>query len=111
MKTCVNIIIVLFVLLCFTNSRAGTIEIKDWLITGSFTNDKATELLHYAFLDEANVAPTAGESAGEFKLQKISAHNVDFMKYGFKKTDNCVAYAFTYIYSETEQLAGHRIGQ
>lgn len=86
-------------------SIAGTVKITGWLIAGPFTADKTTDLLSTPFINEPDAAPAEGEAAVANQWKKVNGPYINFLKTGFLKTENCTAYAFSYVYSQSDQLA------
>jgi alpha-mannosidase len=85
-------------------------KIDRWLIAGPFTTAMTADLLMTPYLDEPGAAPAEGDAAGSSRWKALDASFVDFVRQGFNKTDNCAAYAFTYIYSPRDQVASIRFG-
>jgi alpha-mannosidase len=84
---------------------AGTVKINEWLIAGPFTSDKPGELIQTPFINEPDAAPAEGDTAGINRWKKFNGPFVNFLKAGYAITENCAAYAFTYVYSLSDQLA------
>ncbi len=91
-------------------SQNGVVKINNWLVAGPFTSARTTDLLGHPFIDEQAASPVEGEPAGSEKWKKLTASFVDFTKQGFASTQNCAAYAFTYVYVPSDRLAVIRFG-
>jgi len=84
--------------------------INQWLIAGSFTDSKSTDLHQKSFIDEAGLSPQDGEMAGKQQWNAVNLHTVDFKNAGFAETSDAVAYAFVYVYSKENQPATLLLG-
>lgn len=90
--------------------QTNVVKIDKWLVAGSFFAAPTTDLWGFPFLDEPGAAPSEGDKVGDVLWKKVTTPFVDFTKQGFAKTENCAAYAFSYIYSPSNRLAAIRFG-
>ncbi len=102
----------LLLALFFTAISSAQIRtnINSWLIAGSFTDPGNQNLRSRAFISEPNAAPKEGELAGQHQWKLVNQHVVDFKSLGFANSDDAIAYAFTYVYSEANQMATLQLG-
>lgn len=90
--------------------QTNVVKIDKWLVAGPFFAAQNTDLWGFPFLDELGAAPSEGDKVGDVLWKKVTTPFVDFTKLGFSKTENCAAYAFSYIYSPSNRLAVIRFG-
>ena len=87
-----------------TKAYSDYLNIKDWLVAGSFANEKAADVHDFPFIDEVAASPVEGETSGSIIWKKASGNSIDFLNQGYSVKNNCAAYSFTYLYSNEDEL-------
>jgi len=82
-------------------SRPEEVAVPEWLVLGSFPHPQRARILSWPYLDEENLAPSAGQKVAAYPWRRVPQmeSGVDLLGLGLPFSRNCAAYAFAYLHA------------